>query len=209
MKIAIIGTGNMGASLAKATSQAGHHVSLSGRNQEKAQTLANQFSGVTVQPAAQAAQHADIIIIATGYNEAAAALRSLGDVTGKTIIDITNPLSADYMSLTIGHTTSAAEENAKLVPTAHLIKAFNTLFAQVIADGPLFAEGQIAQAFFAGDDDAAKAQVKALITSLGFKPVDAGKLVNARYLEAVAGLNIYFGYGAGLGTAVAPSWISK
>jgi predicted dinucleotide-binding enzyme len=63
--------------------------------------------------------------------------------------------------------------------------------------------------FFAGDSADAKARVKSLIESLGFQPVDAGGLKNARYLEPLAGLNIYFGYGAGMGTAIAPAWIAK
>jgi predicted dinucleotide-binding enzyme len=60
--------------------------------------------------------------------------------------------------------------------------------------------------FVAGEDDSAKAAVKALAESLGFAAVDAGGLKNARYLEPVAGLNIYFAYGAGRGTAIAPAW---
>jgi predicted dinucleotide-binding enzyme len=63
--------------------------------------------------------------------------------------------------------------------------------------------------FFASDSAHAKQTVKALIESLGFKPIDAGPLKNARYLEPLAGLNIYLGYGAGLGTAIAPTWIAK
>ena len=59
----------------------------------------------------------------------------------------------------------------------------------------------------AGDDGAAKQVVAALITSTGFTPVDAGGLKNARYLEPLAGLNIYLGYGAAQGTAIAPQWV--
>ncbi|WP_240975339.1 NADPH-dependent F420 reductase [Paraburkholderia aromaticivorans] len=113
------------------------------------------------------------------------------------------------MGLTLGHDTSAAEEIARAVPDAQIVKAFNTLFAQVLADGPVFANGQRASVFFAGDGTAATARVKSLIDSLGFQPVDAGGLKNARYLEPLAGLNIYLGYGAGMGTSVAPAWIAK
>ena len=125
------------------------------------------------------------------------------------VIDITNPLTADYMGLTLGHDTSAAEEIARAVPGIELVKAFNTLFAPMLADGPQFADGQIAPVFFASDSERARQTVKALIDSLGFRAVDAGPLKNARYLEPLAGLNIYFGYGAGLGTAIAPTWIAK
>ena len=83
------------------------------------------------------------------------------------------------------------------------------MFAQVLPDGPAFAGGQIAPLFFAGDSERGKHTVKALIESIGFKPIDAGSLKNARYLEPLAGLNIYFGYGAGLGTGNTPTWISR
>ena len=123
--------------------------------------------------------------------------------------DISNPLTSDYMGLTIGHSTSAAEEIAKAVPGAHVVKAFNTVFAQVLQEGPEFADGNVVPVFYAGDDPAAKNQVKELIESTGFAAVDAGPLRNARYLEPLAGLNIYFGYGAGQGTAIAPAWIKR
>ena len=135
-----------------------------------------------------------------------AALQSAGDLKGKVIVDVTNPLTADYMGLTIGHSTSAAEEIQKAFPGAKVVKAFNTVFAQVIAGGPELAEATV-PVYFAGDDAAAKESVKSLIQSMGFAPVDAGGLRNARYLEPLAGLNIYFGYGAGRGTAIAPAWI--
>ena len=135
-----------------------------------------------------------------------AALRAAGDLTGKVVIDITNPLTADFMGLSIGHSTSAAEEIQKAFPEAKVIKAFNTVFAQVLSDGPMLA-GETVQVYFAGDDAGAKETVKALIQSMGFAAVDAGSLKNARYLEPLAGLNIYFGYGAGKGTSIAPTWI--
>lgn len=209
MKITVIGTGNMGAAFLKQLSHAGHTVRVTGRDAAKAQSVAAQYPGVEAVGPAGAAQGSEIVVLATGYGDAVEALRSLGDLSGTTVIDITNPLTADYMGLTIGHDTSAAEEIAKAVPGAQIVKAFNTLFAQVLADGPAFANGQRASVFFAGDSADAKARVKSLIESLGFQHVDAGGLKNARYLEPLAGLNIYLGYGAGLGTSIAPTWIAK
>ena len=80
-------------------------------------------------------------MLATAYGEAVAALNAVGDLRGKAVIDITNPLTADYMGLTVGHSTSAAEEIAKAVPGAEVVKAFNTVFAQVLADGADFGSG--------------------------------------------------------------------
>jgi predicted dinucleotide-binding enzyme len=105
--------------------------------------------------------------------------------------------------------TSAGEEIAKAVPQAQVVKAFNTLFAQVLADGPTFANDQRGSVFVASGSERAKQTATALAHSLGWNTVDAGALINARYLEPLAGLNIYLGYGAGLGTAIAPAWLNK
>lgn len=209
MKITVIGTGNMGSAFAKQLDAAGHTVRITGRDLEKAKSVAAPFTNVSAYSAAEALGDSEVVIVATAFPDAAAALQSLGDLTGKVVIDITNPLSADYMSLTIGHVTSAAEEIAKAVPGAQVVKAFNTLFAQVLADGPLFADNQRGSVFVASDSERAKQTAVSLARSLGWNTVDAGGLVNARYLEPLAGFNIYLGYGAGLGTSVAPVWLNK
>ncbi len=208
MKVTIIGSGNMGSGLAKQFAKAGQQVSLWSRNREKALEVAKQ-TGAEVLSDARSGASADVIVVATAYADAVEALKAFGSLEGKTVIDITNPLTPDYMGLTLGHSTSAAEEIAKAIPGAHVVKAFNTVFAQVLQEGPDFGKGQIVPVFYAGDNEAAKNTVKGLIESTGFAPVDAGPLKNARYLEPVAGLNIYFGYGAGLGTAIAPAWIKQ
>ncbi len=209
MKVLVIGAGNMGSAFVRQLSAAGHQVAVTARDAGKAQALAAQYSGVRAIPTGNAAAEQDTIVLATGYGDAVSALQSVGDVSGKVVIDITNPLTADYMGLTIGHTTSAAEKIARAVPAAHLVKAFNTVFAQVLAEGADFGEGRKVSVFYAGDDERAKQTVRALAESMGFDTVNTGGLKNARYLEAVAGLNIYLGYGAGLGTAIAPTWIRK
>ena len=147
--------------------------------------------------------------MATGYGDAVSALQAVGDLKGKVVIDITNPLTADYMGLTIGHSTSASEEIAKAVPGAEVVKAFNTVFAAVLADGADFGNGRKVEVFVASDSERAKQTASAIAESMGFTVIDAGGLKNARYLEPLAGLNIYLGYGAGLGTAIAPTWIRK
>jgi predicted dinucleotide-binding enzyme len=204
MKITMIGSGNMGSALATQIAKAGHALVVTGRNADKAKELARTTGAVFKDTAA--ADGADVVVVATAYSDAVAALRSAGDLNGKVIIDITNPLTADYMGLTIGHSTSAAEEIQKAFPGAKIVKAFNTVFAQVVTGGAQL-DGATVPVYFAGDDAAAKETVKSLIKSLAFAPVDAGGLRNARYLEPLAGLNIYFGFGAGRGTAIAPAWI--
>jgi predicted dinucleotide-binding enzyme len=209
MNITILGTGSMGSALARQFTRAGHKVRIAARNPAKANTILAASPGAVVATPAEALGDSSIVVLATGYADAVPALQSLGSLAGKVVIDITNPLSADFMSLTLGHDTSAAEEIAKAVPGAEVVKAFNTVFAQVLADGPAFANGQTAPVFVASDSERAKQAVIELVKSIGFKPVDAGPLRNARYLEPVAGLNIYLGYGAGHGTAIAPTWIRK
>jgi len=209
MKVTVIGAGNMGAAFVKQLSRAGHQVTVTARNLDKAQAVAQANPGaVAVAPAAAAAT-ADAFVLATGYGDAVTALHSLGDLRGKVVIDITNPLTADYMGLTLGHSTSAAEEIAKAIPGAEVVKAFNTVFAQVLTDGADFGNGQTTSVFVASDSERAKQTATALAQSMGFATVDAGGLKNARYLEPVAGFNVYLGYGAGLGTSIAPTWIKR
>ena len=209
MKVTVIGAGNMGSAFVKQLHRAGHAIRVTSRDDAKAAALAAQYPGVVAVPAAGAAAEADIVVLATGYADAVNALRSVGPLTGKVVVDITNPLTPDYMGLTLGHSTSAGEEIAKAVPGAVVVKAFNTLFAQVLAEGADFGSGRKASVFVAGDSEPARQAVAALAESMGFAVVDAGGLKNARYLEPLAGLNIYLGYGAGLGTGIAPTWIRK
>ncbi len=209
MKITVIGAGNMGAALVKQLHGAGHMVKITSRDPAKAAALAAKYPGVQVVSAQGAADDCDAVILAAGYADAPAALAALGNLAGKVVIDITNPLTADYMGLTVGHTTSAAEEIAKGVPQAHVVKAFNTLFASVLDEGPGFSPSAKVSVFVAGDSESSKHTVKQLVNSLGFEAVDAGGLKNARYLEPLAGLNVYFGYGAGQGTGIAPTWMRK
>jgi 8-hydroxy-5-deazaflavin:NADPH oxidoreductase len=209
MNITIIGAGNMGAAFVKQLYGAGHSISIVSRDAGKASALAAKFAGVNVVPAQGAADKADAVILAVGYGDAITALASLGNLVGKVVIDITNPLTADYMGLTIGHSTSAAEEIAKAVPQSIVVKAFNTLFSSVLDEGSGFSSSAKVNVFIASDSESGKQTVTQLAQSLGFEAVDAGALKNARYLEPLAGLNVYFGYGAGQGTGIAPAWMRK
>jgi 8-hydroxy-5-deazaflavin:NADPH oxidoreductase len=208
MKVTVIGTGNMGSAFVKQLAKAGHQIRVTGRDLAKAQALASSPSHATAAAPAQALGDSEAVIVATGYADAIPALRALGDLRGKVVIDITNPLTADYMGLTLGHSTSAAEEIAKAVPGAEVVKAFNTVFAPVLGDGADLG-GQKVPVFVASDSARAKTAASQIAESFGFAVIDAGGLKNARYLEPLAGLNIFLGYGAGLGTSIAPTWLRK
>jgi NADPH-dependent F420 reductase len=206
MSIAIIGTGNMAKGLGGLFSSAGYQVVIGARNTSKGLELAASLGGkIETFDIKGAAAKADVVVLAIPYDAAAAVLASIGNLSGKVVIDITNPLTPDYMGLTIGHQTSAAEEIQKLAPGAYVVKAFNTLFAQVLQGGGKVA-GTGATVFIAGDNEAANEKVAEIAAKSGLKPLKTGGLVRARYLEPVAGLNIALGYGCGLGTGIAPAW---
>jgi 8-hydroxy-5-deazaflavin:NADPH oxidoreductase len=206
MNIAILGTGNMAQGLASNLAKAGYAIILGSRDAAKAKDVAKTIGGrVSADSVKAAAAKSDVVILAVPYAAAAATIAEAGGLAGKTIIDITNPLTADYSGLTIGHTTSAAEEIQKLAPNAKVVKAFNTIFASVLqAAGK--AAGKPATVFIAGDDAEANKAVGDLAAKIGFVPLQSGKLAAARYLEPVAGLNIALGYGLGHGTDIAPAW---
>jgi NADPH-dependent F420 reductase len=210
MRIGIIGSGNMGSAFARRVSVSGHQVTIASKKLEHANEAAGRVgTGVRAVPLSDIAQDADIIIAATPYDQQVKGLRSAGHVSGKTVIEISNPLKPDMSGLLIGHTSSAAEEIAKALPEAKLVKAFNTIFAQVLNDGADLGNGRRAAVLYAGDDNAAKQAVRTLIESMGFEAIDAGPLSNARYLEPMGMLNIWLGYVAKRGTTIAPTWLAR
>ena len=206
MTIAIIGNGNFAKGLASVFAHAGFDVVLGSRDAEKGKEVAKSIGPrVSVSDVRSAAAGSDVVVLAVPYDAVRSVLSSTGDLAGKTVVDVTNPLTPDYAGLTIGHQTSAAEEIQKLAPRAHVVKAFNTLFAQILQGGGKVA-GAGATVFIAGDNEQANDKVAEIATRAGLKPVKAGGLKLARYIEPVAGLNIALGYGKGLGTAIAPTW---
>lgn len=106
MNILLLGAGNMGSALAQQFSSASHVVRIAATSLDKATTVAASIPGVTAIEAAGSADAADVIVVATPYEQAVNALTAAGTFDDKVVIDITNPLTPDYMGLTIGHTTS-------------------------------------------------------------------------------------------------------
>ncbi|MGB9302675.1 MAG: NADPH-dependent F420 reductase [Mycobacterium sp.] len=180
--ISIIGLGNMASALADRAVAGGNTVELIGRDPAKANELAAALDGATVATAGTTPA-GDIVILAVPYANAAEAVSEYGDALhGKIVIDITNPVTPDITGLVTPDGSSGAQEIAKAAPAgAHVVKAFNTLFANVLAAGP--AEGRPLDVFIAGDDAQAKAQVSGFIESLGLRPFDAGPLPMAQALE--------------------------
>lgn len=211
MNIAVLGYGAMGRALATRLQAAGHSVVV-GVRVPSAVNPDTDHGSVRVIDLASAARSAEIVVLAVPYAASVdvlhAAAAEVGALDHKILVDISNPVTADYTGLTVGHSSSAAEEIARRVPAARVVKAFNTVFAQVMARGPEFG-GDRAMVFYAGDDAPANAVVHALIASLGFTPTAAGPLRNARYLESLGGLNISLGYGLGRGTQIIPHILER
>ena len=184
MKIAIIGAGNVGTALRTGLSRTGHEVSAVGREDN----------------AAQAAQTAELIILAVPFAEVGNVAGQLGTAaSGKIVVDATNALSPTMELAVDTSTTSGAEELQKKLPEARVVKAFNTTFASAMATGQI--NGEKLAGLVAADDAGAKAAVLGLVQELGFEPVDAGPLSAARLLEPLALLNIKLGFVQGYGPA--------
>src|SRR5262245_24825152 len=180
MKIAILGAGQVGGTLGKQWSKKGHEVWFGVRRlqDEKTRQLIKSV-GPTARAGtvAEAAASGDVVVLATPWDATEAAIKAAGNLTGKVVIDCTNPLRADFSGLEIGHTTSGAEKVAGWAHGAKVFKAFNTTGFNIMA-APII-DGLRTVMFVCGDDESAKPSVLQLAGDLGFEAVDAGKLTIA------------------------------
>jgi predicted dinucleotide-binding enzyme len=184
MNIAIIGSGNVGSALGEGLTVKGHRVIFGSRNPGKETDAGKKFDTV-----ANAIAQSEVVVLAVPWDAVEDVLKN--DVSGKTILDCTNPIGAG-MELVMGCTTSAGENVAKLAKGAKVVKAFNTTGAANMKN-PVFGTTKVTM-MYAGDDDAAKNVARQLISDIGFDPVDAGPLKNSRYLEpfAMLWINLFF-----------------
>jgi len=185
MKIAVIGSGSVGAALAKQWIRAGHAVVFGARNpdSEKLKSALEATPGARSASVAAAAESAEVVVLATPWPATEAAVAACRDLTGKTVLDCTNPL-VSLDGLAVGHTASGGEEVARWAQGARVVKVFNTVGANVMTD-PDFG-GQAATMLYCGDDAQAKQTAHQLAADCGFDPVDAGPLRQARLLEPMA-----------------------
>lgn len=198
MAISIIGAGNVGLALAKAFVAKGESVVFGVRDPAKhAAAVAALGPNASVGPAQQAIASSDLVILAVPYAAAETVARSVTDWEARILVDATNPLAPGLAGLSIGTTTSGAEEIAKAAAGARVVKAFNTTGAENLADSH-YAAGRVFMPI-CGDDADARARVVALATLIGFDAVDCGGLAAARYLEPFAmtwiHMAIKLGYG--------------
>jgi 8-hydroxy-5-deazaflavin:NADPH oxidoreductase len=131
----------------------------------------------------------DVVVLAVWYQAVADVLaRYGGQLEGKVIVDITNPIDTEAFEPLKLEAGSAAQEIAAKAPGAKVVKAFNTTFAGTLTEGQV--SGQPLDVFLASDDEDAKAVVSQLISDGGLRPVDAGPLARARELEAMGFLHM-------------------
>ncbi len=189
MNIAIIGAGNVGKALAGAATRAGHSVTLSSASGESAREAAQQSGAAAASSNHEAVQGAELVILAVPYTAVEDVLGEIGPaLSGKVLVDATNPLKADYSGLATQERSGAEEIQGK-VPSARVVKAFNTALAARQAD-PRVAGGLRIDGYVAADDEDARQVVLGLVKTIGFNPIDVGGLAMARYREGMAWLNI-------------------
>lgn len=201
MRIGIIGAGNVGRALGRAWLEGGHDIRW-GVPQPGDRKYAD-LGGERLGPPAAAAQAAEVIVLATPWPATETAVRSLGDIAGKVLIDCTNPLAqgAEGLTLALGHTVSGGERVAGWAAGAAVFKTLNQTGAENMARARQFTERPVM--FVAGDDARSKPLVLGLVAELGFDAVDAGPLRIARLLEPMAMLWIDQALMRGAGTAFA------
>lgn len=176
MKIAIMGAGTVGESLARALLKAGHEVMLSSRTpeSEKMQSLkADLGARASIGTVPQTLAYSDIIAIAMNWDVIPEMVLAAGDWTGKIVLDMTQGAAETMLQLTGGR----------------VVKIFNTIGAEHYQN-PDFA-GQAATMFYCGDDAEAKRIAAQLASDIGFDAIDAGGLAANKHLVNLAQFWVY------------------
>lgn len=189
MRVGILGSGLMGAKLGTIFARAGHEVVFSyARSEQKLRRLARE-TGAKARTGTprDATQQADALLLAVHWSRMDDVLQQAGDLAGKVVVTCSLPMNEDNTGLVIAHSSSGAEQLAKMIPQARVVCAFNTVPSEVLF-GVYQARRKARRPslVYCGDDRKAKAVAVELIRDVGFEPVDAGPLRIARYTEPFA-----------------------
>jgi len=196
MKLAFIGGGQIAEAIAELAKAAGHDSTFGVRNPQAAAPTAFPRMGFQA-----AIDGADLVVLAIPWLVVGEVLPPLaGALAGKIVVDTTNAVNADWSPFPIGEGCSGAEQIQALLPRSSVVKAFNTIFADVIRPDRLDREGHRLSVFVASDEAEAARAAMAFVSEIGLAPVNAGPLKSARYLEAIAHLNLELAFGQGDGT---------
>lgn len=187
MHIAVIGTGNVGAALGRGWLAAGHDVTWGTRRPDEPHEVA------PVADIREAAAGAGVIVLAVPFPAVSETVAAIGNLSGRVVLDTTNVLGAPLPN----GARSGAEYLASLARGASVVKAFNTMGWETMAD-PII-DGRRAVCFISADDPEARHLVAGLADDLGFEAIDIGELEVARHLEALAALWVHLAFRAGLG----------
>lgn len=197
-QIAIIGTGDVAGALGPEFAEQGHTIVYGSRNPDRpdVQDLVERTgNGASASTQAEAVVDADIVVLAVPGMLVEEITRSLGDLSGKIVIDPTNPLVRDENGFGHGVDSSNAEIIQAAAPGAFVVKAFNTLNWRTMVD-PDSAGGPVSIPLV-GDSGEAKARVSELVEGMGLEPIDTGPLAHARWVEGMLILWINNRYGGG------------
>jgi 8-hydroxy-5-deazaflavin:NADPH oxidoreductase len=209
MKIGIVGAGNVGGTLGRRWAKKGHSVLFGVRNPdaEKVRALLDTAGeNCCAERLEDLSPRVDVILLATPYDALRAVISALGPMRNTILIDATNPLAPGFR-LAVGHSTSGAEQLSNWLPDVPVVKAFNTVGFENMAD-PRYNDER-ATMFICGDDRKANEIVAALAGDLDFDPVITGPLKHARYLEPLAMLWIDMAMRQGRGRAIAFKLLSR
>jgi 8-hydroxy-5-deazaflavin:NADPH oxidoreductase len=197
MRVGILGSGLMGGKLGTIFARAGHEVVFSyARSEQKLKVLARDAKGkARAGTPREAAQEADAVLLAVHWSRIKDVLNQTGDLSGKVIVTCSLPMNDDNTELVVAHTSSGAEELAKMIPKARVVAAFNTVPSEVLF-GVYEAKRKASRPslVYCGDDESGKGVAAGLIRDVGFDPVDAGPLRIARYTEPFALLVAHLAY---------------
>lgn len=196
-RIAIIGTGDVAAALGPEFAAQGHTIVYGSRDStryEVQQLVARTGGDASVTTPRDAAEHADIVVLAVPGMLVEEITLGLGNLAGKIIIDPTNPLGDGDAGLIHMVDTSNAEIIQTAAPGSHVVKAFNTLNWKTMVD-PDTAGGPVSIPL-AGNNIQAKLKVAELITGMGLEAIDVGSVENAHWVEGMLVLWINNRYGS-------------
>lgn len=185
MQVTIIGNGNMAKGIGTRLVNGGHKVTLHAQDQAKGDELATRLGKLTstaeVSVAKVGSATDEIVILATPYGEVENIGREYNGFENKIVVDITNPVDFNTFQLIPQPGSSGAQEIAKLLPKAKIVKAFNTTLAGALEAGTI--DGKELDVFIASDSQEAKDKLKELVNTSGMRAIDVGPLANSRHLE--------------------------
>jgi predicted dinucleotide-binding enzyme len=189
MRVGILGSGLMGGKLGTLFARAGHEVVFSyARSPKKLERLAKDAGKrARAGTPSEATRDAEVVLLAVHWSRTKDVLAQAGNLSGKVLVTCSLPMNADDTALAVAHTSSGAEQLARMVPKARVVAAFQTVPSEVLFG--VYAARRKARRpslIYCGDHEPAKRVAADLIRDVGFDPLDAGSLRIARYTEPFA-----------------------